>query len=446
MNLLTSIEPLSFEFVRNLLNNNPVKQRLPFKRSPQAGEIYVFKNPGNHDFLRDGYIWLNQSSFTKLGIKKTYYKISDPKNNKWRKRRKGIKEFQRHTYVTRELVLVHYLGDHTIKAAKPRPHGNSTHLLRPFMSRTSGVFENIKNHLQLDLFHKKNQRELYSYLSGGLKRRDRENLDLDLPTGAKQLYNVNYNLKKAYNILPDEILSAFEYARFSPDYVWHFQIYPSLLIVLGDQELVEMAKICIAEKGCQISYDTTFDLIKSSKKIYVSPLIVKNVFLENTNSRKQKKPFFPIAFLIHDNKSVNAHDTFFKIISQKLDIPNSVPIVTDREASIRKAIKQNFPNSNPVYCFNHIRKDVAHWIKYKSKGSETFQKDIQLLMCCKRLEDFVMIYNEKKKYWTKQFRDYANNFLYQDMQRASRFYCQQFPAFRNKCSTNNASEGFNQFL
>src|SRR6266436_741430 len=100
--MLTSHESLPFEFVRNHLNNNPVKQRLPFKRLPHAGEIYVFKNPGNHDFLRDGYIWLNQSSFTKLGIKKTYYKISDPKNNKWRGRRRGIKEFQRHTYVTRE--------------------------------------------------------------------------------------------------------------------------------------------------------------------------------------------------------------------------------------------------------------------------------------------------------------------------------------------------------
>jgi transposase-like protein len=38
-------------------------------------------------------------------------------------------------------------------------------------------------------------------------------------------------------------------------------------------------------------------------------------------------------------------------------------IVTDREPGIAKALKNYLSNCKHVFCWNHIKRDVVHWLK-----------------------------------------------------------------------------------
>ena len=80
---------------------------------------------------------------------------------------------------------------------------------------------------------------------------------------------------------------------------------------------------------CQtISYDDTYDVSSS----YSAALVMKNTRLQNN-------PMFPVAFFLHSSKASSRHQSFFDYLKFKnLNYENVCPIITDREASIRKCL------------------------------------------------------------------------------------------------------------
>ena len=92
--------------------------------------------------------------------------------------------------------------------------------------------------------------------------------------------------------------------------------------------------------------DTTFNL----GEFYVSPLVFKHVvFTDN--------PLVAGLFLIHERKLSETHEHFFKILSSLVKPLKGVPIVTDMESAIVKAIREN-TTLKQIGCWRHLRQDV----------------------------------------------------------------------------------------
>jgi hypothetical protein len=115
------------------------------------------------------------------------------------------------------------------------------------------------------------------------------------------------------------------------------------------------------------SYDTTFDL----GDLFVSVLVYKHVMFQGGNT-------IPVAFMIHDHRSGELHDRFFRTIKSLVpNLSKGTPvIVTDREPSIAKALKNYLSNCKHVFCWNHIKRDLVHWLKTHNAVQDQFTRQI----------------------------------------------------------------------
>ena len=84
----------------------------------------------------------------------------------------------------------------------------------------------------------------------------------------------------------------------------------------------------------------------------------------------------PAAFLIHDRKNQQTHDDFFRIIAEA--VPNlkkgSHVIVMDREKVFTNAINKYLPNIKQVFCWNHLRRDLRHWLSTSTTNATSDDK------------------------------------------------------------------------
>ena len=91
-----------------------------------------------------------------------------------------------------------------------------------------------------------------------------------------------------------------------------FDIFPSLLLVLGLKEAVkdfnDLLHIQKAEKTF-LSIDTTFE----TGNFYITPIVYKNFLFRN-------EPTIPLAFLIHEKKDQKFQERFLTVLSQECPI------------------------------------------------------------------------------------------------------------------------------
>ena len=109
-----------------------------------------------------------------------------------------------------------------------------------------------------------------------------------------------------------------------------------------------------------LAYDTTFQL----GDFYTSPILFCHIYFQGS-------PIISLAFLVHDQKFQVSHEEMFSKLAEK--IPNLkkkkvLPIV-DREKGINNAIKL-YPNLCPIFCWNHICKDIKHWVQTHNGTSD----------------------------------------------------------------------------
>ena len=109
--------------------------------------------------------------------------------------------------------------------------------------------------------------------------------------------------------------------------------------------------IQLRDEDLLLSYDTTFNL----GEFYVSPLVFKHVVFE-------ANPLVAGLFLIHERKLSETHEHFFKILSSLVKNIRGVPIVTDMESAIVKAIRGNMTLKQIGY-WRHLRQiNVQRWL------------------------------------------------------------------------------------
>ena len=86
----------------------------------------------------------------------------------------------------------------------------------------------------------------------------------------------------------------------------------------------------------------------------MSPLVFKHVIFE-------ANPLVAGLFLIHERKLSETHENFFKILSSLVKNMKGVPIVTDVESAIVKAIREN-TTLKQIGCWHHLCQDVQRWL------------------------------------------------------------------------------------
>ena len=191
-----------------------------------------------------------------------------------------------------------------------------------------------------------------------------------------------------------------------------------------------------------LSYNTTFNV----GDFFVSCLVFKHVLFKDGKT-------IPAAFLVHDRKNQESHDDFFRLLSKfvpNLNKGNPV-IVTDRELSFTKAIQNNFPNMNILYCWNHLKKDVTRWLTDHGATQDdktVYSTDVVRLLQTESLESFSALETELKLNWSEAFVDHFDNHLKQDMtNHAAKWVLQDLGVYNPYSGiTNNISEGTNNII
>jgi transposase-like protein len=117
---------------------------------------------------------------------------------------------------------------------------------------------------------------------------------------------------------------------------------------------------------------------------YISALVAQvEAFVE--------RPCFPVAFLVHDSKFEETHQTLFKNLKKHMTYTFSPIVVSDGELAAVNATNSTFPHWNMVSCWNHILTDVEVWLKKHhvcATEIAIYKSAIHELLQCQALEEY----------------------------------------------------------
>ncbi len=216
---------------------------------------------------------------------------------------------------------------------------------------------------------------------------------------------------------------------------------PAVVSVFGDENAIALAnRLLEASSKHQslqqmMSYDTTFEL----GDFYMSILVMRNTELVGD-------PIFPVLFMLHSRKYQEVHDKFWRYyVTDLLKIREygfNVPIVTDRELALKKAIINN-TDDNLVVCHNHLTSDVKRWLSKHSGIRDDHvgcQEHIGRLLACETFDEFDILYRDFSESWSQEFVKYVTDHLYDDLRNhAIKAVTRRFAAFNDKSVANNIS-------
>ena len=187
---------------------------------------------------------------------------------------------------------------------------------------------------------------------------------------------------------------------------------PELRCIMYDNEMVKEVENLLKYSNTPVMfvYDTTFNLCK----YFVSPLLCKFTFFF-------QEPVIPLAFLMHEKKTENCHNQFFRKISQIVPLlkdKNKAFFATDHEDAFRNAIKSNFPHSVVLRCWNHLFKNIRDWIKKhngKKLDSKVYCSDCRELFKCDSKDSYKILLSKKQAYWDSAFNKYYLTHIHPDI-------------------------------
>ena len=148
--------------------------------------------------------------------------------------------------------------------------------------------------------------------------------------------NLKRKVASESNIGPDDIFNLHQLAYEECDFVHVITTYPDLTCVVGSTDMLKHLKQLISHRqNVVLSYDTTF----SVGEFYISPLLFRNPLFEGD-------PVMPVLFLIHERKLTSSHEALFKVLVDHCGKMSNIPILTDMEAGIIRAIESNCNSVN----------------------------------------------------------------------------------------------------
>ena len=411
---------------------------------PKGGEVYVFSHGGDvkksKDWRADKYIWVNRGGQGVPKNSKSFwhlsYNISMSAGD-----RKGDTRFTKHVYFFKDkpdwhYFLIHYRGDESVFV--PRPHGLSVANTRPHKMTCPSVLTEVKTKVLQNsagqvYSENINNGNTDTVHQGILNVRDK-----------RQVKNCTTAQRKKYRVSHDEIFGALQLALHVKDFVKAISIFPDIRVVLGSKDIWSELNSVLTLKSDEpvlLCYDTTFNV----GDFFVSVLVFRHVLFKNGVT-------IPAAFLIHDRKNQSTHDEFFRIIAE--EVPNlnkgNHVIVTDREKAFTRALDKHLPNMKQVFCWNHLRRDLRHWLSTSTKNATSFDKSeygkhLVNLMQCESIEAFEDLEAEYKLVWSQPVVEYFDAQLCNDIiEHAARWVLEECNVYDPYSGvTNNMSEGTN---
>ena len=173
----------------------------------------------------------------------------------------------------------------------------------------------------------------------------------------------------------------------------------------------------------------------------MSPLVFKHVvFTDN--------PLVAGLFLIHERKLSETHEHFFKILSSLVKPLKGVPIVTDMESAIVKAIREN-TTLKQIGCWRHLRQDVQRWLTDNLPKVErsTYVNELYEILRTTTERQCADMIKKMEKQWNEEFTRYFKK----SVEPKLGYFCAW--SIANSCKldtkngiTTNQSEGFNFLL
>ena len=231
------------------------------------------------------------------------------------------------------MTLVHYLGHHT--CATDFPHGNVAHINQPHVRACPSVLRALSS---TDIPSNVYKNEI------GKNDCDPQLLPVLKPWNTSQVSYVQAKERKKYRLTHEALYNLHELSYDLEGFVAKITTFPVIcglnVMIYEVDKLLPMS----TQTPQLLSYDTTGDF-------YLSPLLFCHVAFSPS-------PVLPALFLIHERKLQTTHQEFMKHVSKVIpSLTNSrlkIPIVTDDEAGICKAIDLHLHNLSRLRCWNHI--------------------------------------------------------------------------------------------
>lgn len=143
---------------------------------------------------------------------------------------------------------------------------------------------------------------------------------------------------------------------------------------------------------------------------------------------------FPLAFAMVDSENDMSWEWFFRELSAFVDGSEGLVFVSDRHASIYKAISQVFPLAGHCICVVHLKRNI--WSNFKARHLEYLVAKVARTF---RLKEFYSIFNEIKTMDPKC----AEYLLEIGVEHWARSH---FPGNRYNTMTSNLAESWNSVL
>ena len=388
--------------VEGVFEEELISTEAPIK--PKGGDMFVIdtQNLSNRLSRRaDQYLWVNGGSkkypASSPVVIKSSWRVKTASGNFKNPKGSGSNAFKRTEYGligNERFFLVYYIGDEA--AFENIPHGNAKKSGKNYVRTCPSTIESIKASLETGLTAGK----VYNKLKSGV---DGQAAVSRAPRNLKQVENIYMSMQRKKRLSQDDIYNTLELAYQLDGFVMQFDIFPSLLLVLGLRESVrdfnDLLQIKRSEKPF-LSIDTTFE----TGNFYITPIVYKNFLFKS-------EPTVPLAFLIHQKKDQKFQERFLSVLSQ--ECPNlkrkETIFVADRERALTNAISEKLPSATIVHCWNHVKRDVRECLKKRkapSKNIDEYMNNLDTLLRCASEQDFLDTLDELSRPWCPNYLEY----------------------------------------
>ena len=230
------------------------------------------------------------------------------------------------------------------------------------------------------------------------------------PRDAPAVKHILRTAKKQLSLGDNDIMGVIHVAKAFPDYVKLVNSTPdhNVHILVNPETLTEYRKMLQAmphEEKAIHQLDTSFNFNEK----YVTCLSFRHHLLlqRDTLNTSKTMPTIPLMTYIHQRKSVDDHDLAFfwgrKAITKfvpEFETKGKI-LISDRE------FKRNdyMPNTDHVYCWNHIVRNLDYKARDMHIGVEDrqqLQTDIYRMLSREKIEDYDELRQEvfQNDYWT----------------------------------------------
>ena len=266
------------------------------------------------------------------------------------------------------------------------------------------------------------------------------------PRNPRQVKNAQAATHKRRHYTQDDLFNLVELAFDLTNYVHRMFLVPELGVVVAHRAILQEFRALMSisrEQQQLLSYDTTYNM----GDFYISPLLFKHTLFEQA-------PVMPVAFLIHEKRTQYAHEVLMRFIASEvpeiMGVPG-VPLVTDGEENIIKAITNCLPQVAHLRCWNHLQSAARYWLKQRGATTSEcsiYTQDLKRLLMSPTQDEYEQLYREVSRKWSHAFVQYYEEKVAPEvMSSAGRWILEPLGVYNGYSGvTTNQSEGFNTLI